>query len=137
VHDQGIRYTFTDAHHTGGGFANGRYEYAGEPTGIVIEFEDGFKVYDAGDTCAFLDMQLIGRIHKPDVAILPIGGHFTMDHREAAIALELLGVPRAIPCHYATLKTHIGDPHEFAALAPAGTEVTILEPGVTVPLVRA
>ena len=71
----------------------------GEAAGIVVELEDGKKVYFAGDTCVFGDMQLIGRLYSPDVAVLPIGGHFTMDPREAALACELLGVEarRAVP----------------------------------------
>ena len=64
--------------------------------------EDGTKVYFAGDTCVFGDMQLIGRIYSPDVAVLPIGGHYTMDPKEAAVALELLGTKRCVPCHFGT-----------------------------------
>ena len=58
-------------------------DYLGEAAGIVLELENGTKLYFAGDTCVFGDMQLIARIYSPDVAILPIGGHFTMDPREA------------------------------------------------------
>ena len=65
--------------------------YLGEAAGLVIELDDGKKVYFAGDTCVFGDMQLIGRIYEPDIAVLPIGDHFTMGPREAAVALELLG----------------------------------------------
>ena len=63
----------------------------------MIEVENGTKLYFAGDTCVFGDMALIGRIYEPDVAVLPIGGHFTMDPREAAVAIELLGVGRVHP----------------------------------------
>ena len=71
--------------------------YAGEPAGIVLEVEDGFTIYFAGDTNVFGDMSLIGRIYAPDVAVLPIGDHFTMGPREAAVAIELLGVTLVPP----------------------------------------
>ena len=68
----------------------------------MLELEDGFKIYFAGDTNVFGDMALIRRIYEPDVAVLPIGDHFTMGPREAAVALELLGTKRCVPCHYGT-----------------------------------
>ena len=85
------RSTLTDANHSSS-TADGTY--AGERCGIVLELEDGFTIYFAGDTNVFGDMSLIGRIYAPDVAVLPIGDHFTMGPREAAVALELLGVIR-------------------------------------------
>ena len=97
----------------------------------MIEVENGTKLYFAGDTCVFGDMQLIGRIYEPDVAILPIGGHFTMDPREAAVALELLGVSRCVPCHYGTFPLLTGTPEELRALAP-DVEILAPEPGGTV-----
>ncbi|TMJ96402.1 MAG: metal-dependent hydrolase, partial [Actinobacteria bacterium] len=96
VEADGIRITLTDAKHSSSG-PDGNY--LGEPAGLVIELEDGKKLYFAGDTCVFGDMQLIGRIYTPDIAILPIGDHFTMGPTEAAVALELLNVRRCVPCH--------------------------------------
>ena len=101
----------------------------------MVELEDGTKLYFAGDTCVFGDMQLIGRIYEPDVAVLPIGGHFTMDPREAAVALELLGAKRCIPCHYGTFPLLTGTPDELRELAP-GVEVIELEPGETIDAMR-
>ena len=106
-------------------------EYAGESCGFVVEVENGTKLYFAGDTCVFGDMQLIGRIYEPDVAILPIGDHFTMGPREAAVALELLGTPRCVPCHYGTFPLLHGTPDELRQLAP-DVEVLAVEPGGTV-----
>ena len=97
----------------------------------MIEVENGTKLYFAGDTCVFGDMQLISRLYEPDVAILPIGGHFTMDPREAAVALELLDVSRCVPCHYGTFPLLTGTPEELRALAP-GVEILAPEPGGTV-----
>jgi L-ascorbate metabolism protein UlaG (beta-lactamase superfamily) len=125
----GVRITMTDARHSSSRADGG---YAGEPAGLVVEL-DGLRVYHAGDTCVFGDMQLISRIYEPDVAILPIGGYFTMDPREAAVALELLGVKRCVPCHYGTFPVLAGTPDELRKLAPA-VEVIAPEPGETVDL---
>jgi L-ascorbate metabolism protein UlaG (beta-lactamase superfamily) len=130
VEAAGCKFTLTNAFHSSTSDAG---EYLGEPAGIVIELEDGKKVYFAGDTCVFGDMQLIGRIYRPDVAVLPIGGHFTMDPREAAVALELLGNPRCVPCHYGTFPLLAGTPDELQALAPNAT-VETPEPGGSVTL---
>ena len=93
----GIKLTLTHANHSSSVFADGQFHYTGESCGFVIEVEDGFKLYYSGDTNVFGDLSLIGRIYAPDVAILPIGDHFTMGPREAAVALELLGVIRCVP----------------------------------------
>jgi L-ascorbate metabolism protein UlaG (beta-lactamase superfamily) len=128
---EGIKITLTDANHSSSG-PDG--EYAGEPCGIVLELEDGFKIYFSGDTNVFGDMSLIGRIYKPDVAVLPIGDHFTMSPREAAVALELLGVVRCIPSHYGTYPILVGTPDELRQLAPPGVEIITPEPGETIEL---
>ena len=109
-------------------------DYTGEACGIVVALEDGKKLYFAGDTCVFGDMQLIGRIYEPEVAILPIGDHFTMGPKEAAVALELLGSRRCVPCHYGTFPLLHGSPDELRALAPAGVEIVAVEPGGTIEL---
>jgi L-ascorbate metabolism protein UlaG (beta-lactamase superfamily) len=127
----GIKLTLTNAHHSSSAFENGQFIYLGEPAGIVLELENRTKLYFAGDTCVFGDMQLIRRIYAPDIAILPIGGHFTMDPREAAVALELLGVRRCVPCHYGTFPILRGTPAELRELAP-DVEVLAPEPGETI-----
>jgi L-ascorbate metabolism protein UlaG (beta-lactamase superfamily) len=126
----GVKVTLTDANHSSSGEDG---NYLGEPAGIVLELEDGFTIYFAGDTNVFASMQLIGRIYEPDVAVLPIGDHFTMGPREAAVALELLGVKRCVPCHYGTFPLLRGTPDELRALAP-GVDVIAMEPGDTVEL---
>ena len=68
----------------------------------MFKLEDGKRVYFAGDTNAFGDMALIRRLYEPEVAVLPIGDHYTMGPKEAAVALELLGVKRCVPCHFGT-----------------------------------
>lgn len=130
---RGIRFTLTNAFHSSSVEDGGRTLYAGEPAGLVVELEDGYRIYVAGDTCVFGDMQLIGRLYEPDLAVLPIGDHFTMGPREAAVALELLGVKRCLPCHFGTFPLLAGTPQELARLAP-GVEVLMPQPGEAVAL---
>ena len=130
VEAAGCKFTLTNAFHSS---SSDDGSYLGEPTGIVIELEDGKKLYFAGDTCVFGDMQLIGRIYSPDIAVLPIGGHFTMDPREAAVALELLGNPRCVPCHYGTFPLLAGTPDELRKLAPSA-QIDTPEPGDSITL---
>ena len=129
VHVDGISITLTDANHS----SSISDTYTGEPTGLVVTLEDGYALYFAGDTNVFGDMALIRRIYEPDIAVLPIGDHFTMGPREAAVALELLGVKRCVPCHYGTFPILVGTPEELRALAP-GVEVIAPQPGETVEL---
>ncbi len=129
----GIRITLTDANHSSSDFVDGQIVYLGEPAGLVIELENGFKLYFAGDTNVFGDMQLIARIYRPDVAVLPIGDHFTMGPREAAVALELLGNPRVVPCHYGTFGFLTGKPDAVRELAPSA-QVEAPEPGGSIEL---
>ena len=129
----GVKFTMTHALHSGGLLADGQVVYLGEAAGYVIELENGFKLYFSGDTGVFGDMQLIGRIYSPDVAVLPIGDHFTMGPREAAVALELLGVARCVPGHYGTFPLLHGTPDQLRELAP-GVEVLAPEPGETIEL---
>ena len=73
----------------------------GMPAGVIIDF-GGVRVYNTGDTCVFGDMALIAEMYKPEVMILPVGGHFTMDAFEAKKAIELVKPKVAIPVHYNT-----------------------------------
>ena len=115
---EGVKATLTDANHSSSGFADGVFLYLGESCGIVFELEDGTTIYFAGDTNVFGDMALIARIYEPDVAVLPIGDHFTMGPREAAVALELLGVKRCVASHYGTFPLLTGTPEQLRELAP-------------------
>jgi L-ascorbate metabolism protein UlaG (beta-lactamase superfamily) len=121
----GIHFTLTNAFHSSSA-PDGTY--LGEAAGIVLRLEDDTSIYFAGDTCVFSDMSLIGRLYRPDVAVLPIGGHFTMDPREASVALELLGVERCIPSHYGTFPLLAGTPAELRDLAE-DVDIIELQPG--------
>ena len=88
----------------------------GEPCGFIIEFENGFKLYHMGDTGLFGDMRLIGEYYKPDLAMMPIGGHFVMDPRDAAYATAQMIKPKfVIPFHYGTFPVLKGTPQEYEA----------------------
>jgi L-ascorbate metabolism protein UlaG (beta-lactamase superfamily) len=126
----GVRFTMTNAFHSGSNDAAGG-SYGGEPTGVVVRFGDT-SIYFAGDTCVFGDMQLIARLYKPQVAVLPIGDHYTMGPEEAALALELLGNPRCVPCHWGTFPLLTGTPEKLAELTSATVER--LQPGDSVEL---
>lgn len=103
----------------------------GEPCGYIVELENGFKIYHAGDTGVFSDMKFIGEYYQPDLALLPIGGHFTMDPAHAAYAVRnLLKVSRVIPMHYGTFPPLKGTPREFQQqLSGYATEVMVMQPG--------
>jgi len=131
---EGVKVTLTDANHSSSTFVDGQFLYLGEPAGIVLELEDGYTIYFAGDTNVFGDMSLIARIYRPDLAVLPIGDHYTMGPREAAVAIDLLGVVRCVPCHYGTFPLLTGTPDELRRLVPEGVEILASEPGETVTL---
>jgi len=106
--------------------------YGGEPVGYLIELENGFKIWHMGDTGLFGDMRLIGETYKPDLVLIPIGGHFTMGPQDAAIAVRDMIKPKyAIPFHYGTFPLLRGTPAEFiSALGPnSSTRVVVPEPG--------
>jgi L-ascorbate metabolism protein UlaG (beta-lactamase superfamily) len=79
-------------------------------------------------------MSLIARIYSPDVAVLPIGDHYTMGPREAAVAIDLLGVIRCVPCHYGTFPLLTGTPDALRELVTPGIEIVAPLPGETVAL---
>lgn len=126
----GVKVTLVHAQHSS---SWNDLTYTGEPCGLVFDLGEGPKVYFAGDTNVFGDMALIARLYSPDVAVLPIGGHYTMDPKEAALALELLGCSRCVPCHYGTFPLLAGTPEQLRELAP-GVEVLAPEPGETLTL---
>jgi L-ascorbate metabolism protein UlaG (beta-lactamase superfamily) len=132
----GIKITMTEAFHSAGaqltGF-EGINKFVGEAAGYIIEFENGFKIYHSGDTSLMGDMKsIIGDYYKPDLAILPIGGVFTMGPKEAAFACKLIRPKYAIPEHFGTFPVLAQSADEFIKetkyLAPK-TEVVVINPG--------
>jgi L-ascorbate metabolism protein UlaG (beta-lactamase superfamily) len=108
-----------------------RHIDGGVAVGYVIEFENGFKIYHTGDTDVFGDMALINRFFKPDLALVCIGGHFTMDPEHAAYAMrELVRPKQVIPMHYGTFPVLNRTPAEFkSALGNAPIKVLDAKPG--------
>ena len=99
------------------------------PAGLLINFEDTI-VYHLGDTCLFSDLQLVGKRSPIDVALMCIGGHYTMDRTDAVDAAHLVGAKTVIPCHYDTFPPIETDAQAFASDVK-GSEVVVLEPGGT------
>lgn len=104
----------------------------GAPTGIVVGGRD-VTIYHAGDTGLFMEMALIGELYQPDVALLPIGGHYTMGVKEAVKAVQLIRPRIAVPMHYNTFPPIRADPMEFKKLVESmtPTKVVVLKPGET------
>jgi len=110
-----IGVTMVGADHSAGDWNPGAETtlYLGEPAGFVIRLENGFTIYHAGDTNVFAEMRFIGELYRPNLALLPIGGHFTMGPREAALAVELLGVDAVAPIHWGTFPILAGTPDQL------------------------
>jgi L-ascorbate metabolism protein UlaG (beta-lactamase superfamily) len=119
------------ADHSCGIFDGDDVIYGGEAVGYVMEFENGVKIYHAGDTNVFGDMQIIRDLYAPEIAMLPIGDLYTMSPREAAYACKLLKPKYVIPMHFGTFPPLIGRPSELQKLAP-DVQVVEMTPGVTI-----
>ncbi len=125
----GVRATMTQAVHS---------TDSGECTGYIVDLGD-FTLYHAGDTGIMASMGLFGEMYDIDLALLPIGGHFTMDARQAALACRLLCCKAVTPMHWGTFPVLEQNTRAFAAaleqFAPA-TRLAVMEPGAPVDLVR-
>jgi L-ascorbate metabolism protein UlaG (beta-lactamase superfamily) len=138
VEASGLRFTMVSADHSAGDWNEPGETtlYLGDPVGFVIELEDGYRIYHAGDTQVFSDLRLIRELYRPDLAMLPIGGHFTMDPSGAAMAVEFLGVAEVVPLHYGTFPILAGTPdalrEALAARGLADVRVHAPAPGGTV-----
>ena len=130
---RGVTFTMTPALHSGRIEETGQGYGGDTAAGFVISM-DGVAVYHAGDTGLFSDMKLIGELYHPDVAILPIGGRFTMGPNEAMIAANYVGAKLVIPIHYNTWDKITQDPVPFKEAIERTTDikVKILKPNETV-----
>ena len=126
--------TMVHAIHSSGIEDGGKMAYGGEAAGFVIRLPGGMTVYHAGDTAVFGDMKIIGELYAPDLALLPIGDHYTMSPREAALAIRLLGVKHVVPMHYGTFPVLTGRPETLRELTQdmAGLEIHALKPGESI-----
>lgn len=128
----GIKVMLVHAEHTCGISDGAAILYGGEACGMVIEFENGFTIYFAGDTDVFGDMALIAELSSFDVAFLPIGDLYTMGPKRAAKAASLLGVKTVVPMHFGTFPPLVGRPSELQKLVGSGVTVLDIKPGDTV-----
>ena len=127
----GVDVTMVDARHSSGVQDGDAMVYAGEPCGYVLTFKSGLKIYHAGDTCVFGDMAIIRELYAPEVALLPIGDHYTMGPKEASYAAKLLQPRWLVPMHYGTFPVLTGTPAALKPLLPHGVEMVEFEPGET------
>ena len=105
----------------------------GVPTGVILFFDGEAGLYHAGDTGLFAEMQFIGELYAPKVALLPIGGHYTMDIRQAVFATKLLKPKVVVPMHYDTFPPIRADPNEFKKRVEEEglAQVRVMKPGET------
>jgi L-ascorbate metabolism protein UlaG (beta-lactamase superfamily) len=121
--------TMVEAKHSAGAQDESGTHYVGVAAGFVLTIADGPVLYHSGDTAVFGDMKIIRELYHPEVAMLPIGGHFTMGPKEAALAVQLLGPSMVLPIHFGTFPPLTGTPDELAALVDPAVEVARLVPG--------
>jgi len=126
-----IKVTMVHADHSCGIQDGDQLIYGGEACGYVVEFENGIKIYHAGDTNVFGDMAIIRDLYAPEIVMLPIGDHYTMSPREAAYACNLLKPNTLIPMHFATFPLLTGTPGELTKLVK-GVRVEEMKPGQTI-----
>jgi L-ascorbate metabolism protein UlaG (beta-lactamase superfamily) len=118
-----------EAKHSAGAQDENGTHYVGVAAGYVLSIAEGPVLYHAGDTAVFGDMQLIRELYQPEVAMLPIGGHFTMGPREAALAVRLLAPKTVLPLHFGTFPPLTGTPEQLAALVDPSVTVARWLPG--------
>ncbi len=127
-----VAVTMVEATHTASVQDENGVHYAGVSIGFVLSVADGPVLYHAGDTSVFGDMKLIAQLYKPEVAMLPIGGFYTMGPREAALAVEFLQPKMVVPLHFGTFPPLTGTPAELAALIDSRIDVMQRAPGQTI-----
>lgn len=126
VHFDDFSVTLVSANHS----SSFQGEYAGEPGGLMISFEDDICVYHMGDTNIFSDLKIYGDLYRPHVILAPIGDHYTMGHQEAAYAVEMVGAKVAVPIHYGTWPPLVGDPEKFKSDLESRTETEVRIPEI-------
>lgn len=130
--DLSLKITLVHAVHSSSMLSNGVSMDMGDPCGFILELENGYRIYNCGDTDVFGDMALIAELYEPDLVMMPIGDWFTMGPRQAAKAVELLGATRVVPQHYGTFPLLSGTPDALRALVGDGVEILDVAPGGTI-----
>lgn len=126
VHFDDFSVTMVSANHS----SSYKGQYAGDPAGLIISFEDDICIYHMGDTNIFTDLELYGELYEPTIVFAPIGDHFTMGPEEAAYAVEMIDPDYAVPIHYGTWPPIDADPMEFKETLENHTEVKAIIPEI-------
>jgi len=129
LHLPGFAVTLVEAKHSSSIQEGDLFLYLGVAAGIVLSIEDGPILYHAGDTSVFRDMELIRELYAPQIAMLPIGGHYTMDPKEAALAIQYLQPRVILPLHWGTFPPLTGTPQELATLVNDPERIALVAPG--------
>ncbi len=124
VHFDEFSVTLVSANHS----SSYQGDYAGDPGGLIISFEDDICIYHLGDTNLFSDLELYGKLYDPHVALVPIGDHYTMGPEEAAMAVEMIQPKMAVPIHYGTFPVLTGDPEDFKRFVKERSDAEVLIP---------
>lgn len=129
----GLDVTMVQAYHSSSIHDGSQTLYGGEAAGLVVTMDGGFNFYHAGDTNVFGDMSLIAELYSPTLGMLPIGGHYTMSPKEAALAVRLLRLKHVIPMHHGTFPVLTGAPAQLVANLDNDSSITVhaLKPGDT------
>jgi L-ascorbate metabolism protein UlaG (beta-lactamase superfamily) len=127
-----VAVTMVEAKHSAGAQDEKGTHYVGVAAGYVLTITDGPVLYHAGDTAVFTDMNLIRELYKPELAMLPIGGHFTMGPKEAALAVSFLKPATVLPLHFGTFPPLTGTPQELIVLVDSNVRVIQCAPGDTI-----
>jgi L-ascorbate metabolism protein UlaG (beta-lactamase superfamily) len=125
--------TMVDASHSSGAQDSRGTHYVGVATGFVISVPGSPVIYHTGDTNVFGDMQLIGQLYQPEIAVLPIGGHYTMGPKEAAVATRLVGAKTILPIHFGTFPPLVGTPAQLASFVDSTVRVVHWNPADSFP----
>lgn len=127
-----VAVTMVEAKHSAGAEGKNGPQYAGVATGFVLTISGGPVLYHAGDTTVFSDMKLIKELYHPELAMLPIGGFYTMGPREAALAAHFLEPKAILPIHFGTFPPLTGTPDELDNLLKGSIEVIRISPGESI-----
>lgn len=129
-----VAVTMVDAKHSAAAQDEHGTHYVGVATGFVLTVEGGPAIYHAGDTCVFGDMKLIAQLYQPEIALIPIGGFYTMGPEEAALAAKLLEAKKILPIHWGTFPPLKGTPAQLEERLGSEYEVMRVAPGESVTL---
>lgn len=126
VHFDEFSVTLVSANHS----SSYQGDYAGDPGGLIINFKDDICIYNLGDTNIFTDLEIYGKLYSPDIALVPIGDHYTMGPKEAVWATEMIQPKIAIPMHYGTFPVLTGDANVFKKEVENRCDTKVLIPEV-------